>query len=138
MNMENKPSTTTSDFLKNEVLKMENRMFLAKILGSSVGYILITLWLNSIRTTASLWFVWVLIIIQFALYFAIFISSYQRSKIFGFNKNLALVLFTILAVLGRVNDWELVVIPLLIVIMLTFSVRNKNVSENGKSMLPEK
>jgi len=136
--MENKPSTTTSDFLKNEVLKMENRMFLAKILGSSVGYILITLWLNSIRTTASLWFVWVLIIIQFALYFAIFISSYQRSKIFGFNKNLALVLFTILAVLGRVNDWELVVIPLLIVIMLTFSVRNKNVSENGKSMLPEK
>ena len=136
--MENKPNTTASDFLKNEVLKIENRMFWAKILGSSVGYLLITLWLNSIRATASLWFVWVLIIIQFALYFAIFISSYQRSKIFGLNKNLALVLFTILAVLGRVNDWELVVIPLLIVIMLTFSVRNKNVSENGKSMLPEK
>ena len=136
--MENKPNTTASDFLKNEVLKIENRMFWAKILGSSVGYLLITLWLNSIRATASLWFVWVLIIIQFALYFAIFISSYQRSKIFGLNKNLALVLFTILAILGRVNDWELVVIPLLIVIMLTFSVRNKNVSENGKSMLPEK
>jgi len=138
MNMENKPNTTASDFLKNEVLKIENRMFWAKILGSSVGYLLITLWLNSIRATASLWFVWVLIIIQFALYFAIFISSYQRSKIFGLNKNLALVLFTILAILGRVNDWELVVIPLLIVIMLIFSVRNKNVSENGKSMLPEK
>ena len=136
--MENKPNTTASDFLKNEVLKIENRMFWAKILGSSVGYLLITLWLNSIRATASLWFVWVLIIIQFALYFAIFISSYQRSKIFGLNKNLALVLFTILAILGRVNDWELVVIPLLIVIMLIFSVRNKNVSENGKSMLPEK
>ena len=117
--MENKPNTTASDFLKNEVLKIENRMFWAKILGSSVGYLLITLWLNSIRATASLWFVWVLIIIQFALYFAIFISSYQRSKIFGLNKNLALVLFTILAVLGRVNDWELVVIPLLIVIMLS-------------------
>src|SRR3990172_11119807 len=101
--MENK----TSDFLKNEVLKMENRLFWDKILGSSVGYLLITLWLNSIRATASLWFVWILIIIQFALYFSIFIPGYQRSKVFGLNKNLALILFIILAVLGRVNDWEL-------------------------------
>jgi len=80
MNMENKPNTTASDFLKNEVLKMENRMFWAKILGSSVGYLLITLWLNSIRATASLWFVWVLIIIQFALYFAIFIFAASQSN----------------------------------------------------------
>jgi len=78
--MENKPNTTASDFLKNEVLKMENRMFWAKILGSSVGYLLITLWLNSIRATASLWFVWVLIIIQFALYFAIFIFAASQSN----------------------------------------------------------
>ena len=132
--MENK----TSDFLKNEVLKMENRLFWDKILGSSVGYLLITLWLNSIRATASLWFVWILIIIQFALYFSIFISGYQRSKVFGLNKNLALILFIILAVLGRVNDWELVVIPLLIVVMLSFSAINKRVSDKGQTMLPEK
>ena len=132
--MENK----TSDFLKNEVLKMENRLFWDKILGSSVGYLLITLWLNSIRATASLWFVWILIIIQFALYFSIFSSGYQRSKVFGLNKNLALILFIILAVLGRVNDWELVVIPLLIVVMLSFSAINKRVSDKGQTMLPEK
>ena len=136
--MENKTNVTANDFLKNEVLKMENRMFWGRILGSAIGYIVITLWLNSIRATASLWFVWPLIIIQFALYFSIFIAGYQRSKVFGFNKNLALVLFIILAVLGRVNNWELVVIPLLIVIMLAFSARNKKVSEKGKTMLPEK
>ena len=135
--MENKPKITAENFLTNEVLKIENRMFWGKLIGSSIGYLLITLWLNSIRATASLWFVWVLIIIQFALYFSIFISGYQRSKVFGLNKNLALVLFIILAVLGKVNDWEMIVIPLLIVVMLAFSARNKKVSEKGQTMLPQ-
>jgi len=126
-----------NDFLKNEVLKMENRMFWGRILGSSIGYLVITLWLNSIRATASLWFVWVLIIIQFALYFSIFIAGYQRSKVLGLNKNLALVLFIILAVLGRVNDWEIIVIPLFVIVVLAFSARNKNVSEKGQAMLPK-
>lgn len=136
--MENKPKITAENFLTNEVLKIENRMFWGKLIGSVVGYTLITLWLNSIRATSSLWFVWVLIIIQFALYFSIFITSYQRSKVFGLNKNLALVIFIILTVLGRVNDWEILVIPLLTIAMLIFSVRNKKVSENGQAMLPQK
>lgn len=134
MDKENK----ANNFLKNEVLKMENRMFWGRILGSSIGYLVITLWLNSIRATASLWFVWVLIIIQFALYFSIFIAGYQRSKILGLNKNYAFILFIILAVLGRINNWELLVIPLLIVVMLAFSAMNKKVSEKGQTMLPEK
>ena len=135
--MENKPKITAENFLTNEVLKIENRMFWGKLIGSSIGYLLITLWLNSIRATASLWFVWVLIIIQFALYFSIFISGYQRSKVFGLNKNLALVLFIILVVLGRVNGWEMIVILLLIVVMLAFSARNKKVSKKGQTMLPK-
>ena len=81
--------------------------------------------------------VWVLIIIQFALYFSIFIAGYQRSKVFGLNKNIALVLFILLAVLGRVNDWELIIIPLLVVIMLVFSTKNKKVSEKGQSVLTQ-
>ena len=135
--MEDKTKSTANNFLKNEVLKMENRMFWGSIIGSSIGYLVITLWLNSIRATASLWFVWVLIIIQFALYFSIFISGYNRSKVLGLNKNIALVLFIILTVLGRVNDWEVIVIPLLVVVMLAFSARNKKVSEKGRLMLPE-
>jgi len=136
MNMENNPKVTAENFLTNEMLKIENRMFWSKLLSSVIGYILITLWLNSIRATTSLWFVWVLIIIQFALYFSIFITGYQRSKVLGLNKTLAHVIFVVLAVLGRVNDWEIIVIPLLVIVMLIFSVRNKKVSEKGQSMLP--
>ena len=132
--MENKTNKTTSDFLNKEVLKIENRLFWSRILGSSIGYLLMTLWLNSIRVTASLWIVWVLIIVQFAIYFSIFITSYQRSKVFGLNKNISLVLFIALAVFGRVNDWEIVIIPLLVIVMLVFSVMNKKVSEKGRAM----
>ena len=136
--MENQTKTTSKDFLTGEVLKMENRLFLGKLFGSAIGYALITLWLNSIRATASLWIVWVLIAIQFILYFSIFITGYQRSKVFGLNSTLALIIFVALAVLGRVNDWELVLIPLLVVVMLIFSFTNKKVSERGQAMLPEK
>lgn len=131
--MENK----VNDFLKNEVLKMENRMFWAKIIGSSIGYLVITLWLNSIRATASLWFVWTLIIIQFALYFSVFIAGYRRAIVCGLNKNIGLIIFIALAILGRVNDWELAIIPLTVVIMLVVSMKAKNVSVKGKTLLPE-
>lgn len=123
--MENTSNAKAENFLKNEVLKIENRLFIGKLLGSAIGYMLITLWLNSIRATASLWFVWVLIIIQFALYFSIFITSYQRSKVFGLNKNLGFFAFVILAVLSRVNDWEIIVIPVTIIVMAVFSLMNK-------------
>ena len=46
---------TASDFVNKEMLKIENRLFWGRILGSSTGYLVITLWLNSIRATASLW-----------------------------------------------------------------------------------
>jgi hypothetical protein len=86
--MENK----ANDFIKNEILKVENRLFITRMLGSAIGYALITMWLNSIRATASLWLVWVLIIIQYALYFWIFINGYQRSKVLGLNKDIASIL----------------------------------------------
>jgi len=127
-----------NDFIKNEVLKIENRLFFARILGSAIGYALITLWLNSIRATASLWFVWVLIIIQFALYFSIFIAGYRRSVACGLNKTLGLIIFTALAILGRINDWELAIIPLAVIIMLIVSTMTKNVSEEKRHLLPEK
>jgi len=102
-----------------------------------IGYIGITFWLNAIRATAPLWFVWVLIIVQFALYFSIFISSYRRAIGCGLNKNISLIIFIALAILGRVNDWEILVIPLTIIIMLIFSMKTKNVSDDKKHLLPE-
>ena len=122
----------TADFIVEEVLKIENRSFWFRILACSIGYLVITLWLNSIRASAALWLLWLLIIIQFALYFSIFITSYFRSKVFGLNNNIALILFTALAVLGRVENWELIIIPLLIVTMLVLSARNKKISTEAQ------
>jgi hypothetical protein len=134
--MENNISAT--NWAHNEMLKIENRLFWGKIIGYSIGYLVITLWLNSIRAFWSLWLVWPLIIIQFALYFSIFIASYQRSIVFGLNKNFAFILFFILAVLGRINDWELLVIPVLVIVMLAFSATNKKISKEKQIMFEQK
>ncbi|MFH0857883.1 MAG: hypothetical protein V1848_04005 [Candidatus Magasanikbacteria bacterium] len=131
--MENK----TSNFIKNEVLKLERNSFIIGMLFTVIGYVGITLWLNAIRATAQIWFVWVLIIIQFALYFSIFIKSFKLSKTCGLNNNFGVFLFTILAILGRVNDWELVVIPVLVLVMIIISIRNKNVSPERKHLISE-
>ena len=119
-------------FIKKEVLKMERNVFIFYILASALSYAGITFWLNAIRATAPLWFVWVLIIIQFALYFSIFIISYRRATVCGLNKNLGIIIFTTLAILGRVNNWELLIIPLTIVVMLVVSTRTKNILDSEK------
>ena len=142
--MENK----TSDFFKTETLKAERSLFLGKIICILIGYIGITLWLNAIRATASLWFVWVLIVIQFLLYSSIFSFSYTRASVIGLNKkegflffvvgrsfSLTYIFFVTLAILGRVNDWELFIIPLLLVVMFIFSAKNNNVSDKRQDLL---
>lgn len=119
--MEKQPS----DFIKMETQKAERRIFFGKIISIVIGYAGITFWLNAIRATWPIWFVWVLIIVQLILYFSIFVSSYNRASAIGLNKTLGFIIFVALAVLGRVNDWELLIIPLLVVIMLIFSAKNK-------------
>ena len=135
--MENKTNNKANDFIKNEVLKIERNSFIFRIIATAIGYTGITFWLNAIRTTASLWFIWILIIIQFTLYFAIFIISYQRAVVCGINKGLGIIIFASLAILGRVNDWELIIIPLTVVVMLVVSSSAKKVSDKGKSLLIE-
>jgi len=125
---------TVNNIIVDEVLKVENRSFWFRILASAIGYFLITTWLNSIRATASLWFVWILIIVQFSLYFAIYITSYSRSKVLGLNKNVAWIIFVTLAVLGRVENWEIIIIPLLVVTMLVLSGINKKISNEVQAL----
>lgn len=136
--MENETNNKAHDFIKGEVLKMERNSFFVRMIAAALAYAGISYWLNAIRADASLWFVWVLIIIQFALYFSIFIMGYRRAIVSGFNKNLSLIVFIALAILGRVNDWELAVIPLTVIIMLIISAKAKNVSDNSKHLLPQK
>lgn len=135
--MENQKHDKTKEFFKNEVLIIERNKFIFNIIGVVLGYVGITFWLNSIRATWSLWVVWILVIIQFVLYFLIFIRSYQRSKVCGLNKYFGIFLFTTLAFLGRVENWELIIIPSVVLIMIIFSIINKNISNEGKALLPK-
>jgi len=127
-------NTTNTDkqlhpFIKNEWLRIKKTEFIVNMFFVLIGYIGITFWLNSIRATANLWFVWVLIIIQFILYCLIFSTSYMRFKACGY-KRFGIIPFIILAILGRVENWELVIIPLLVVSMLIISAKNKNLSDS--------
>lgn len=131
-------ASSTSDVSQTAlvfVLKMENRNFLGHVLSSAIGYLLITLWLNGIRTTAPIWIVWTLITVQLVLYVSIFFVAYQRSKVMGFNNTLTIIIFPLLAILGRVDNWEIIVIPVLLVVTIIFSARNKRISINSQALL---
>src|SRR5439155_4201318 len=46
------------------------------------------------------------------------IFCYQRMKDMGRKTPILYLLFFVLAILGRVNDWEVLIIPLLVLVML--------------------
>lgn len=119
--MENQPSAKATEFIEIQKSQIERRLFAGKIITAVLAYVGISLWLDSIRATMPLWLLWVMIIIQFSLYFSIFITSYRRSRERGLNQKIAYVLFVALAILGRVNDWELLIIPAIVVVMLIVS-----------------
>lgn len=111
-------------FVSNELLRTKKISFFINITLIVLSYVGITVWLNNVRTTGQLWFVWVLIIIQLILYFAIFSTSYLRFKECGY-KRFGSILFVVLALIGRINDWEFLIIPLLVVTMLIISAKSK-------------
>lgn len=110
-----------------EVLKVERRNFFVAILASFIGYTIITYLLNLIRATASLWLVWPLIFIQIILYISIFALSYRRLVLTGINNKIALLCAGCLLILGRINDWEHIVLPVTLVVMLIISQRIRRV-----------
>jgi hypothetical protein len=112
--------------IKDDVLKHERNIFIFKIIAIVICYTIITLGLNSIRATAPLWSVWVLIALQLTLYFLIFFICYQRAERRGLNKTIGSTLFIALAVLGRVENCEYFIIPLTVIGMIKYSARNKH------------
>jgi len=118
-----------NDFVKKETLKAEKGIFISKMIITTIGYILLTLWLNSIRSTASLWFIWPMIIIQFTLYFLLFSISWNRSRVLGLSNVFGNIIFIGLAIIGRINDWEIVIIPMLLITMITLSSTTKKISK---------
>lgn len=124
-----------NDFIEGEVLKMERSAFIFRLFLVIVGYLGVTLWLNTIRQTAAIWLVWVLIALQLFFFLSIFVVCSLRAKQCGFRRTW--LLFVPLF-LSRVDNWELVVIPALAVTMLILSARNRNVSAEHQHLLPNK
>jgi len=122
------------EFIKSEILKTERRVFGGRILTTLFFYVFVSSWLSYVRETAAIWFLWILIIAQLLLYLAIFTISYRRAQTIGL-KYFSLLPFIILAALGRVNDWEMVIIPGLIIVMLIISQRSKTLTPYGRAIL---
>ena len=121
------------ELIKKEVLRAEKNFFIVRLFLALAAYVGITLWLNAIRQSAALWFVWVLIVLQFFFYFSIFVICLIRAKQCSYQH--AFWLFLVLAILSRVNNWELVLIPSMVVIVLILSERNQNISPERQHLL---
>jgi hypothetical protein len=130
-----KGSERVSEFIKREILRGEKNLFIFRLFFFLAGYIGITLWLNAIRQNAALWFVWVLIIVQIFFYFSIFVACLMRAKQCGYRH--AFWVFLALAVACRVNNWELMLIPAMVIIMLVLSWHNQKVSAERQHLLPK-
>lgn len=122
-----------NSFVEKEAIKIENSMFIGKMIACSIAYLVVMFLLTQFRATAPIVLLWAMIAVQFFLYFSFFVMSYKRSIIFGLNKTLALVIFVILAIAGRVETWEVAILPLVVIIMIILSVRNKKLSEAGRN-----
>ena len=128
--------STGYELVKREILKNEKADFIGRLIFVLAGYIGMTLWLNAIRQSAAQWFVWVLIILQLYFFFSIFIACLMRAKQCGYRHGFWI--FCVLAIASRVNDWELLFIPAMVVTMLVLSGRNQKVSAERQYILPEK
>lgn len=116
----------TKDQFKRDKIRAEKGFFIVKMVITILIYIGLSTWLNSIRITGPNWFVLVLAITQIIFYFLIFLISYTRLKVCGYKKLSWLVL--VLTILGRFENWEIVFIPLLVIIMLIFTFFTYNLS----------
>lgn len=122
-----------NDFIKREVLRAEKNFFIVRLFVVIAGYVGITLWLNAIRQSAALWFVWFLIVLQLFFWASIFVACIMRCRQCGYRYSFWL--FSLFAIASRVDNWEIVLIPAIAVIMIVLSERNQRVSSERQHLL---
>lgn len=123
------------ELIKREILRAEKNIVIFRLFVCLAGYVGTTLWLNAIRQASALWFVWILIGLQFFFLISIFVVCSMRARQCG-HRHPYIWLLPILF-LSRVENWELVVLPALVVIILIISERNQQVSSERQHLLPE-
>lgn len=124
--MEKLSLSEIENLFKLKKLREEKRFFIIKTTITILVYIGLSSWLNAVRTTAPIWFVWVLAIIQILFYFLIFLISYNRLKECGYKKLSYIII--LLAILGRFENWEIIFIPILVILMFSLTFFNNTLS----------
>jgi ABC-type multidrug transport system permease subunit len=122
------------EVIKRDVLRTEKNIFIFKLFLVLAGYVGMTLWLNAIRQSAAIWFVWVLIALQLFFFISIFVACSIRAKQCGYRY--VWLIIVLVACASRVDNWELVLIPIMAVAMLILSERNQKVSDERQHLLP--
>jgi hypothetical protein len=127
--------TSVNNLIERKILRAEKNIFIFTLFVFAAGYVGTTWWLNSLRQNLSTptAILWVLIGVQFFCLISLFVMSSLRAKQCGY-RHPGFALISVL-ILSRINDWELVVLPAFLLIMLILSERNHNVSAERHSWL---
>jgi hypothetical protein len=132
--MEGSSLSDIKNKFKQGQLRKEKGVFIIKTIVTVLIYYGLGQWLDAIRSTSS-WFVWVLAIAQILFYFSIFLISYRRLKECGYNKLSWIII--VLAFVGRVYTWDIIVILFLVVTMFIFTFINNTLSLKEQEFFKE-
>lgn len=127
----------TKEKFKVEILKIENRKFVKLIILNVLLYFLFSFFLNKVRASISLFILYPMIFIQFYMLFLVFKSCYNRMIDCGLNKYLSYITFILICATSRINNLEIIVIPIMIIITILISTFNKNLSNVGEFAMKE-
>ncbi len=128
----NQRMNRVTGLIAREILRTEKNLFTFRLLAVLASYAGVTYWLNSIRHSAALSVVWCMIGLQLFLYLTIFVVCSLRLRQ---CRRKAWWIWGPL-ILSRVNDWEVLLIPLTAIITLILSETNSHISPNRQHLLP--
>ncbi len=120
------------EIITRKVLRAEKNLFILRMFLILSAYVGLTLWLNAVRQTVPTWLLWTLIAIQLFLFLTIFVVSSLRLR----QCRIASWWLWVPFVLSRINDWEILAIPVWMIVMLIISERNRRVSQEREHLIP--
>ncbi len=112
------------------LLQREKRVFIIKMLLAAGAYVGITLVLNAVRKEATTGLLWGSIFLQLLFYGYIFFVAAVRASECGYKVSCWLA--PVLAVLGRVEDFEVVVIPAVILASFAISAKGRTLDASAE------
>ena len=120
-----------ADEIERELLAINRKKFTSGLICGSALYFFFGYVLSSAHGMTG--FVWLGIFGQYFSYFGLFIAGYDRALAAGVGRGLAGMILAIAFALGRIDGWDLAVIPLFVVAMLILSAQIKSVPKEELS-----